>query len=264
LRDRHRLARCPGCIGGALSKRLQLLADPDAEGVRRLVLGYRVSQAIFVAAELGIADLLASGLRTAHELASAAGAHAPSLHHVLRFLASEGVFAETEEGRLALTPMAATLQREAPGSVRALARQIAQDAVWRSRGACCAMRTGESAFEHVHGVDLFGYNRKHRQQQIVFDELMTAHSSSVVRTVAAAYDLSGVQTVVDVGGGRGALVPRAANFPRCLSIAASSVRQTSKISSTGRGIGKIGGLIGGRNVSQNGDPKGELLGVVWL
>lgn len=178
----------------------------EAEDLRRLVLGYRVSQAIFVAAALGIADLLASGPRTADELASAAGAHAPSLHRVLRLLASEGVFAETEEGRFALTPMAAALQREAPSPMRALARQIAQDAVWRSWGSLLhAVRTGESAFEHVHGVNLFAYNRQHPQERIVFDELMAAHSAAAVRAVAAAYDFARVETVVDVGGGRGAL-----------------------------------------------------------
>jgi predicted O-methyltransferase YrrM len=192
----------PGVIvDEARTERIQ-----DAEGLRRLVLGYRVSQAIFVAAELGIADLLASGPRTADELASAAGAHAPSLHRVLRLLASEGVFAETEEGRFELTPMAAALQHEAPGPMRALARQIAQDAMWRSWGSLLhAVRTGESAFEHVHGVDLFQHHRQHPEERIVFDELMTAHSASAVRALAAAYDFSGVETVVDVGGGRGAL-----------------------------------------------------------
>jgi SAM-dependent methyltransferase len=181
-------------------------AARPGDDLRRLVLGYRVSQAIYVAAELGIADLLASGPRTADDLASAAGAHAPALYRVLRLLASEGVFAETEDGRFELTPMAAALQREAPGPVRALALQVAQDAVWRSWGSLLqAVRTGQTAFEHVHGLDFFEYYRQHPQERIVFDQLMAALTAPAVRAVAAAYDFSRVGTVVDVGGGRGAL-----------------------------------------------------------
>jgi predicted O-methyltransferase YrrM len=181
-------------------------AATPAEDLRRLVLGYRVSQAISVVAELGIADLLASGPRTADDLAAVAGAHGPSLYRVLRLLASEGVFAETEDGRFELTPMAGVLRREGPGPVRALALQIARDAVWRSWGSLLhAVRTGETAFEHVHGVDFFAYYRQHPQERIVFDQLMAALTASTVRAVAVAYDFSGVGTVVDVGGGRGAL-----------------------------------------------------------
>ena len=68
----------------------------------QLMTGYRVSQALYVAAKLGIADLLADGPRNAEDLARSAGAHPPSLHRLLRALASVGVLAE-DEGRFALT-----------------------------------------------------------------------------------------------------------------------------------------------------------------
>src|SRR5438045_3436889 len=66
------------------------------EELRHLFLGYRVSQAIHVLTELGIADLLAVGPRSADDLAAASGAHAPSLYRVLRLAASEGVFAQMD------------------------------------------------------------------------------------------------------------------------------------------------------------------------
>ena len=176
------------------------------EDLLRLLLGFRVSQAIVVAAELGLADLLASGPRTTDDLAAAAGVHAPSLYRVLRLLASEGVFAETEAGRFALTPMAAALRRDAPGPVRAHALQIGQGAVWRAWGSLGhAVRTGATAFEHVHGVDFFGYYRQHPEARARFDQLMAAQTAAAARAVAAAYDFSPLRTVVDVGGGRGAL-----------------------------------------------------------
>jgi hypothetical protein len=87
---------------------------PPAEAFRHLLLGYRVTQALYAAAELGLADLLAGGARSADDLAAAAGAHAPSLARVLRLLASEGVFAQTDDGRFVLTPLAEPLRRDAP------------------------------------------------------------------------------------------------------------------------------------------------------
>jgi predicted Rossmann fold nucleotide-binding protein DprA/Smf involved in DNA uptake len=77
-----------------------------SEELRHLIFGFRVTQALHAAVELGIADLLGSEPRSADDLATACGAHAPSLYRVLRLLASEGVFAETPDGRFSLTPMA--------------------------------------------------------------------------------------------------------------------------------------------------------------
>src|SRR5687768_4577017 len=82
------------------------------------ITGYWVSQMIFVAAKLGIADVLAKGPKTAAAIAEQVGAHAPFMHRVLRTLASVGVFAETPNGRFRLTPAAATLRSGVPGSDR--------------------------------------------------------------------------------------------------------------------------------------------------
>src|SRR5205823_3634494 len=87
------------------------------EKLTRLFRGFWVSQAIYVAAQLGLADLVADGPRSVADLASATGAHAPTLRRVLRLLAGEGIFAEAEDGRFELTPMAAPLLR-AKGELR--------------------------------------------------------------------------------------------------------------------------------------------------
>ncbi len=71
-------------------------------------------QALHVAALLGIADLLASGPQTVHELAAAAGAHRSSLQRLLRMLTGPGVFREEADGRFAITPLGATLQDGRP------------------------------------------------------------------------------------------------------------------------------------------------------
>jgi ubiquinone/menaquinone biosynthesis C-methylase UbiE len=177
------------------------------EDLRHLFVGFRVSQALYAAAELGIADLLAGGPRTADDLATASGAHAPSLARVLRLLASEGVFVEMEDGRFALTPMAEALRRDVPGSMRPSVLFSGGETLWWSWGHLThAVRTGKPAFDYVHGTDFFEYFRQHPNEWALFDQLMTTQTTPATRAVAAAYDFSPFKTIVDVGGGRGALM----------------------------------------------------------
>lgn len=180
---------------------------PPAEALRHLFMSYRLTQAIYVAAELGIADLLTDGPHSAAELAAAAGAHGPSLYRVLRLLASEGVFAETEHGLFNLTPMAELLRRDAAVSARPSVLLNGGQAFWQSWGQLLhAVRTGEPAFDHTHAVDFFAYFRQHPAERTVFDQTMAAQTALATRAIAAAYDFSSVGTIVDVGGGNGALV----------------------------------------------------------
>src|SRR5207244_10861145 len=107
---------------------------------------------------VGSAAPLAGGPRSADDLATATGAHAPSLYRVLRLLASEGVFAETPDGRFALTPLAEALRRDAPGSLRPMVLFGAGETSWRSWGHLLhSVRTGGPALDQVHGVDFFAY-----------------------------------------------------------------------------------------------------------
>ena len=96
----------------------------------QLVSGYWLSQLVFVAAKLGVADELRRGPATAEALATRVGVHAPSLYRVLRALASCGVFAETTGGRFKLTPLAATLRSDAPGSLRDFAEMMVEGHNW--------------------------------------------------------------------------------------------------------------------------------------
>src|SRR5262247_1541545 len=127
----------------------------------QLATGHYVSQAIYVAATLGIADLLGQGPVGHAELAKATGTHAPSLRRVLRLLAGIGVLAETEDGRFALTPIGSCLQ-SGPGSSRAVARLFAGPGVWASWGDLLeTVRTGETAMPRVHGTQPFEYFAAH-------------------------------------------------------------------------------------------------------
>jgi hypothetical protein len=174
-----------------------------------LIAGYRVTQAVYVGAKLGVADLLRDGERNSEELAQASGTHAPSLYRVLRVLASGGVLEELEGRRFTLGPLGALLGSGAPGSLRSLAILCGQDPHWRVWGQLLhSVRTGERAFDHVYGQGLFDYLAAHPEDAAVFNESMMALTAEIGPAVAAAYDFSGIGRLVDVGGGRGhALVP---------------------------------------------------------
>lgn len=179
----------------------------SAPALRRLIVGYRLSQALAVAAELGIADLLRDGPKTAERLAEESGSHAPSLGRLLRLLVCEGVFAEDDEGRFRLTPLAEPLQSGVPGSLRARAMFDGAKANWRAWGNLIhAVKTGETAFDRTFGLPLFDWLKRHPDDAATFNEVMAEQTAASAESVAGAYDFSGIGTLVDVGGGHGALL----------------------------------------------------------
>jgi SAM-dependent methyltransferase len=174
--------------------------------LRRLIAGWWVSKAVHVAAKLGIADLLAGGPMQVAELARATQTHEPSLYRLLRALASLGIFAETERG-FELTPIADHLRSDSPSSVRGLAMLHGEPWHWRAwEDALHSVKTGEPAFDRAHGEDFFGFLRDHRDAAAVFDEAMSGISRSQHAAIVDAYDFSGIDHLVDVGGGHGTLL----------------------------------------------------------
>lgn len=173
----------------------------------QLVNGYQVSQAIHVAAALGIADLLADGPRTSNDLAQAAGADADALYRVLRALASVGVLNE-EEGRLfSLTPVGEPLRSDVPGSVHGWAVFVGRPYQWQAWSYLLhGARTGENAFQHVHGQDVWSYRADRPEESVIFDGAMKALTGASNSALVEAFDFSRFGTLVDVGGGNGALL----------------------------------------------------------
>src|SRR5436853_6978046 len=92
--------------------------SPPQLALQQLIQGFQVTQCIYVAAKLGIADLLKDGPRTSEELAQATDTHAPSLYRVLRLLSAVDLLTEREAHSFALTPLGAYLQTGTPGSMR--------------------------------------------------------------------------------------------------------------------------------------------------
>src|SRR5262249_16943872 len=170
--------------------------------------GYWVSQALYVAAKVGVADLLADGPRPVEELATATQTDAPSLRRVLRALASVGVFTEASPGTFALTPLAALLRTGTPDSMCALAIMYAEEQYRAWGDILHSVRTGETAFEQQFGTSYFAYLAQHPEADRVFNEAMTSVTTQFVGVVVDVYDFSPFKTIVDVGGSYGTL-PRA-------------------------------------------------------
>jgi O-methyltransferase domain/Dimerisation domain len=175
--------------------------------LRRLIIGYRLSQALHVAAVLGIADLLKDGPRHFDDLARSTKSHASSLYRLLRLLASVGVFTEQDEGRFALTPLAEPLRSDVPDSLRARAMFDGAQGNWGAWGNLfMSIKTGDPAIKHTFGKDLFGYLNDHPHEATIFNEVMAAQTSAATRAILDAYDFSEIGKLVDIGGGVGALL----------------------------------------------------------
>jgi len=172
-----------------------------------MVTGYQVSQAIHVAATLGIADLLADASRTSDELAVITNTHPPTLYRLLRALASVEVLHELDGRRFELTPLGEPLRSDVPGSMADLAAYMGRPYRLQAWGGLLhSVRTGENAFRNVHGTDVWTYRSTRPDESAIFDRAMTSLSRGATAALLAAVDFGGFRTVVDVGGGNGALL----------------------------------------------------------
>jgi hypothetical protein len=173
-----------------------------------LLTGYWVSQAIHAAAVLGVADHLGRRGRPVDELAAAIGADADALHRLLRALASVGVFAEVAPRTYAQSPMGALLATGMPGNLRDFARMQGDAWHWDCWGGLAdAVRTGTPAITARFGAaDCFAHLARHPASATVFDAAMAGYASQAHAAIAEIVPLEHVRTIVDVGGGTGALL----------------------------------------------------------
>lgn len=179
--------------------------SPQAQ-LNQLISGYMRTQAVYVAAKLGIADLLSTGSRTADELAQATYMHAPSLFRLLRALASLGVFAEDESSRFGLTPIAECLRSDVPGSQRALAIMSGEEHFKAWGELLYSIQTGNTSFDKLYGMPIFDFLSQNLEQAKVFDAAMVGVHGRETAAMTDAYDFSEIGVLADVGGGNGSLL----------------------------------------------------------
>ena len=185
------------------------LTSPDAPppvALIQLLFGAQTTQLTYVMAKLKLADLLRDGPRSSAELATATHADGDALRRVLRGLTSVGLCTEVEADRFELTPTGAYLRTDVPSSLhaRALLNGEVFFPLWAD--LLQTVQTGQGAAERVLGAPFYRHLAEHPDVRALFDQTMASAALTRLRPAAASYDFSRFHTIVDVGGGTGALL----------------------------------------------------------
>ena len=163
---------------------------------------YWVSQAVYVAAKLGIADFLKRGPRPCSELATLVGADHRSLFRVMRCLSSLGVFSLNKDG-FVLSPLGESLRSDIPGSLRAIIITLGEIHYQACGALLHGVQTGSPSFEKVFGTSLFAYLAGRSEEADCFNQGMSDLAAMLAYAAVLAYDFGHFSSIVDVGGGNG-------------------------------------------------------------
>jgi hypothetical protein len=180
---------------------------PPAIMLRQLAHVMRASRALYAAAELGIADILAAGPMTSEEIGAKAGANGPTVRRLMRALVAHGVFEEPESGCFRLNAAGELLRRDVPGSQRAAVLFVAGKMRWELWSDFLeSVRTGQAAVERAFGKTIFERNAETPEEATLFNEAMASHSAALSAPLMAAYDFGSFRRLADIGGGTGRLI----------------------------------------------------------
>jgi hypothetical protein len=188
-----------------------------ADALFSQITGYYISSAIYAATATGAIDALASGWRSAVEVAEECGCDAEAVRRLLRLLSCAGLVLQDGDGRFELSETGALLVRGRPYSMREVALQFAGPLQQRTWSALeHSVRTGEPAFAQATGTDVFSFFAAHAPAARAFNAAMSFFGSQVGIALADGYDFSTARRVADLGGGNGALLVALLKRHRCL------------------------------------------------
>jgi hypothetical protein len=173
----------------------------------QLLAGFQVSQALYVAAKIGVADRLIDGPTPVEQLASDLDCDPLALSRLLRTLASLGVFAETDTG-YGLTDLGATLVSGREGSMRDLALMWMETHYEPFAGLLGTVRSGQCAATTHYGQPFFAWLADDPDQVDRFSRAMANLTDGIKAGAIASYTYPDSATIVDVGGADGALLAK--------------------------------------------------------
>lgn len=177
---------------------------PPQVQMMKFILGKWISKPIYVAAQLGIADILSEGPKSIEELAQICSAQESSLYRVMRALACLGIFSEANDGIFELTPMAECLKTGALRPISLMMHSDWHDAAWDH--LLESVKTGERAFDTVHGTSAFEWFEENPAAEKIYNEANAIKAIASHSAIINAYDFSGIDSLFDIGGGNGALM----------------------------------------------------------
>lgn len=182
------------------------MSELGSSRVRDLLYGSWVAQAVYAAARLGLADLVAEGVGDIGELAEKTGTHPDGLYRLVRALASVEIFEEDRPRHFVTTPLSQCLQTDAEDSVKGLALFYGS-AVYQAYGRLVdSVRTGRPSFDEVYGKNLWAHLAEDPEIGDAFRQGMGASSWREQLPLPRTYDFSGMNCLVDVGGGEGTML----------------------------------------------------------
>lgn len=175
--------------------------------LHRLLNGFQITQAIHVAAVLGLADQITAHPRPVAEIGAAVDAHPGALYRLLRVLAALGIFREHDDRCFSMTAMGDCLRTASLHPVRPHAIFVGQKNQWDAWGNLLySVRTGENAFRAVHGVGSWEYRARNPEQNAIFNAAMTGNSRRVEQAIIEAYAFGRFTRIADIGGGQGSFL----------------------------------------------------------
>lgn len=198
----------------------QPAAIPAHVQLMQMATGCWISQLLSTAANLSIADHLAGGPKSATEIAEAVRCNSRALHRFMRALANFGILTRAGAQKFALTPLGEALKRDVPGAARSTVLMTAGPMVWKCfEQLQYAVETGKTGMEKAFGMPLFDYLAQHPELATQFSEAMVGIHSAEPAAVAASYDFSSLEVIVDVGGATGNMLAHiVTRYPQCRGV----------------------------------------------
>ena len=181
--------------------------DQPVQQMMQIMSGFWVTRGLWIAAKLGISDLLVDGAKSVEDLASETNTHTDSLYRILRALAMVGIYTEGDGRTFSLTPLSETLRSDVVGSLRGAVIAEMGQAHYEAWGNLMAsVKTGEIAFDNKFGKDIWAYFQTEPEQAENFNRYMAASSEPLNEAISTKYNFSGYNKLIDVGGGIGGMI----------------------------------------------------------
>ena len=189
-----------------------ILSQPEVEKAysaldhtTRLIAGHWITQSLYAAARLNLADRIRDGYDQLPRLAEITESHPPSLERLMRALVSVGVFHQ-EGDKYQLSSFSERLLEDLPDSQREAVLAAGEHAHNSWGELIYSVRTGQSGFEEAFGMPIFEYLNQNPVAGKMFDAAMTGFHGREIASVVATYDFRRFSRLIDLGGGNGALM----------------------------------------------------------
>jgi hypothetical protein len=181
-------------------------ATPDLDHLSMQIDGYHVTAVIYAAIKTGVLDRLEFGRQRAELLATDLGVSSPHMTRLLRAAAAVGLCEEQPAGFFSLSANGHALRSGSPSPLREKAI-LAVEQYWLSwADIAFSIETGQTAFEHAHGMPPWQWRRENSIAGALFDDWLGKETRAIAPAIAASLDLADAHSVADIGGGVGALL----------------------------------------------------------